>query len=53
MREKLKKLAALLDVRDVLAFGGLGLLGYGLYAIYPPAAFIAMGALLFWLGAGR
>lgn len=53
MRERMKMLANLLDVRDALAFGGLGLVGYGLHMIYPPAAFIGIGAALFWLGAGR
>lgn len=33
------------DFRDLLLFGGNGLLGYGLYAIYPPAAFIVPGAI--------
>lgn len=51
MRDKLKKLANLLDLRDVLTFGGLGLLGYGLFLINPPTAYIVMGALIFWLGA--
>jgi hypothetical protein len=51
MREKLKKLANLLDMRDTLTFGGLGLLAYGLYQVSPPAAAIVSGALLFWLGA--
>lgn len=53
MRDKLKKLANLLDLRDVLAFGGLGLLAHGLYQVYPPAASIAIGAVVFWLGASR
>jgi hypothetical protein len=51
MREKLKKLANLLDMRDLLTFGGLGLLGYGLYLVHPASAMIVMGALIFWLGA--
>ncbi len=51
MREKLKKLAHLFDLRDLLTFGGLALLGYGLYLVHPPTAAIVTGALLFWLGA--
>jgi hypothetical protein len=51
MREKLKKLANLLDMRDALTFGGLALLGYGLYQVHPPTAYIVMGGLVFWLGA--
>jgi hypothetical protein len=37
--------SAAIDIRDVLLFGGNGLLGYGLYTIYPPAAFIASGSI--------
>lgn len=53
MRERMKQLANLLDLRDVLAFGGLGMVAYGLWLIYPPASWIGTGAALFWLGAGR
>lgn len=51
MRDRLQKLADLFDLRDVIAFGGLGMVGYGVHLIYPPAAFITVGAVLFWLGA--
>jgi len=44
-------LAALFDLRDVIAFGGLGMVAYGVHLIYQPAAFIVCGAVLFWLGA--
>lgn len=53
MRERLNKLANLLDVRDFLAFGGLAMVAYGLHLIHPPAAWIVVGAALFWLGAGK
>ena len=53
MRERLHRLANLLDLRDMLAFGGLSMVGYGLHLIYPPAAWLGVGAALFWLGAGR
>lgn len=53
MRDRLKKMATVVDAQDILAFTGLGLLCYGLHMIYPPAAFIAGGSALFWLGAGR
>jgi hypothetical protein len=53
MREKLKRLANLLDLQDFMAFGGLAMLGYGLFLIHPPLAWIGAGAALFWLGAGR
>lgn len=38
------------DLADVFVFGGIALVGYGLYCIYPPAAWIVTGAALFWLG---
>lgn len=53
MKKLISILAAVtghIDLRDVIAFGGLGLLGYGLHAIYPPAAFVTVGSLLFWIG---
>lgn len=51
MRERLRQLVALFDLRDTIAFGGLGMVGYGISMIYPPAAYIVCGAVLFWLGA--
>jgi len=51
MRDRLKQLANLIDLRDFLAFGGLAILCYGLHMIYPPSAFVVGGAALFWLGA--
>lgn len=38
------------DLRDLLVFGGIGLLGYGAWTIYPPAGYISTGLLFFWLG---
>ena len=35
-----------LDSNDVFALTGLGLLGIGLLLVFPPAAFIVVGALL-------
>jgi hypothetical protein len=35
-----------IDVRDVVGIVGLALLSYGVWQIYPPAAFIAAGAIL-------
>jgi hypothetical protein len=51
MRERLRQLVSLFDLRDAVAFGGLGMVGYGISMIYPPAAYIVCGAVLFWLGA--
>jgi len=38
------------ELRDVLVFGGLAIAGYGAWQIYPPAAWLAVGVTLFWLG---
>ncbi len=43
-------LLAAFDLRDALVFGGIALVGYGLGQIYAPAAPIAVGSALFWLG---
>ena len=50
MRALFQKVAAAIDLRDLLAFGGLGLVAYGLLAVYAPAAPIVVGAVLFWMG---
>lgn len=42
--------AGAVDLRDVFVFGGLVAIGYGINMIYPPAAWIVCGAVLFWLG---
>jgi hypothetical protein len=33
------------DLRDAMLFGGVSLLGFGLYQVYQPAAFIVPGAI--------
>jgi hypothetical protein len=38
------------DIRDVFLFGGLGMLGYGLYLYQPWIAFSTSGALLMIIG---
>lgn len=38
------------DPRDVLFFGGLATLGFGVWMIFPPAALIVVGAILTALG---
>lgn len=40
----------LISLNDVFAFGGLALVSYGTYLIFPPAAFIVAGVVLFYLG---
>jgi hypothetical protein len=42
--------AAMPDLRDALVFGGVGAVGYGVAQIHEPAAWIAVGAALVWLG---
>ncbi len=37
-------------LNDAMAFGGLLLLGAGLWFIYPPAAAVVVGAALFAIG---
>ena len=39
-----------LDVRDFLVFGGLSMLGYGLYLLRPWLGFAVAGALLMGIG---
>ncbi len=39
-----------LDVRDFLFFGGLAMMGYGLYLFRPWVAFTVCGALLMLVG---
>lgn len=46
----MKTLSQAIDMRDVITFGGLGMLGYGLHLVCPPAAWVVVGCLLFWLG---
>lgn len=39
-----------IETRDVITFGGLAMVGFGLHSVYPPASFVVCGAALFWLG---
>lgn len=34
----------------LLVTAGLGIAGYGAYLAWPPLAFIATGAAMFWMG---
>lgn len=38
-----------IDFRDALLFSGIGLIGIGIFMIHKPAAFIAVGSMLFWV----
>lgn len=37
-------------VREACLVAGFLLMGYGLWLVFPPAAFIICGALLIWVG---
>lgn len=39
-----------LDLNDVHAYGGLAMVWFGLHEIYPAAAWVGCGLVLFWLG---
>lgn len=54
-KEKLREwlLGLVPDMQDVLVFGGLASVCWGLAQVYPPAAWIVGGAVLFWLGIKR
>ncbi len=39
-----------IDLRDVLAFGGIGATAHGLGMMYPPLAWTFGGLALLWLG---
>jgi hypothetical protein len=38
------------DIKDLFFFGGLGAAGVGLWLIYPPAALIVVGGIVFAVG---
>lgn len=38
------------NIKDVLFFGGLGMLGYGLHMVFPWLAFAVCGTLLMLAG---
>ena len=50
MKNLVKKIGGTVDLRDVFTFGGLGLVGFGVFMIYPPAAYIVVGGVLFLIG---
>ncbi len=39
-----------IDFNDILVLVGLSSTGYGIWQIYPPAALIAIGCVLFVMG---
>ncbi len=42
-----------IDLADVHAYGGAALVGYGLWQVDPPIAFIVVGIFLIYLGVRR
>jgi hypothetical protein len=46
-------LAGVIDLRDMIGFGGLGMVFYGLYQVHQPAAYIVVGAALFMMALAR
>ena len=48
--KKTKKIAPYSILKDACIVAGFLMLGYGLYAIYPPAMYLVMGITLIWLG---
>lgn len=42
----MQKFLRLVDLQDLQLVSGISLLGYGLFLVYPPAAFITIGFLL-------
>jgi hypothetical protein len=53
IRQLLAKISAEVGLREAFVFGGLGCAAYGLAQIYPPAAWIVSGSVLFYLGIKR
>jgi hypothetical protein len=45
-----RPLLRVIDIRDILVFGGLGLLGYGLWLLRPWIGFAVTGAVLMGIG---
>ncbi len=50
MLDKIKKSLPKLDFNDFLLLIGVAMLGKGIYMIYPPAMYIAIGVVALWLG---
>ena len=46
----MKKSEKTFDMKDVLIITGSLLIGFGLWKIYPPAAYLAIGAEMLFLG---
>ena len=52
IRSFVSKVYTAFDVRDFFVFGGLGMIGWGLYLFEPWIAYVVTGILLMLLGLG-
>jgi hypothetical protein len=50
LRKTWEVLRQTFGLRDMLAFGGLVLVGVGIANVFWPAALVAVGIVLFWMG---
>ena len=50
IRKIVSAVGKLIDIRDCFVFGGLGLMGYGLYLLHPWLSFAVCGAVLLAIG---
>lgn len=53
LKKLFEKIQAGMDMRDIHAYGGLMMLGFGLHEISPPAAWSVLGLIVFWIGVRR
>ena len=53
IRNALRPLASLFGLRDLFVFGGLASLGYGIWQVHVPAAWMVIGLLIFLIGMRR
>ena len=52
IKNRLNSIKAGFDIRDIFVFGGLAMLGYGLYLLRPWLAFTIVGIICMALGLG-
>lgn len=50
LRAARARLPSMLELRDVFWISGLAAVCYGTSLIYPPAAWIVGGVVIFWMG---
>jgi len=52
IRERATGIKKIIDLRDVFVFGGIAMMGYGLWMYKPWVAFAVCGAVIFRIGYG-